>query len=225
MRPLIAMLLIAAYAVSTKVIAQNDIQSAENASSEASTQALRERIALERAQVQQRFSQQEAVCYQKFAVNSCREDSRIERNEALGELRRQEITLNQAERRRKGALQHQLTEDKSQRASEREAALPDQTAASEPAPAAKQRAPATARKAKAPGAAPTAKAPSASQDQKQAQRSREAAAREAKALAAAQNQARYDAKLGKVQADKEAAAQRAAQRSKPAASSLPTPPN
>ncbi len=225
MHQLIAMLLIAACAVSTPAIAQNDLQNAENAAADASTRILRERIAAERSQVQQRFSQQEAVCYQKFAVNSCLEDARIERNEALGELRRQEITLNQAERRRKGALQQQLTEDKSQRASDREAALPAQAAASEPVPAAAPRSPASARKARAPGAAPAAKAPSASQDQKQAQRSREAVARQAKALAAADNQARYDAKLKKIQADKDAAAQRAAQRAKPAASSLPTPPN
>lgn len=74
--------------------------------------AERSRIASERQQVEARFKAEETACYQKFAVNDCIDAGRAERREKLADLRRQEISLNDAERKRKGAEQVQRMEDK-----------------------------------------------------------------------------------------------------------------
>ncbi|APW37310.1 hypothetical protein RD110_08980 [Rhodoferax koreense] len=74
--------------------------------------AERSRISAERQQVEARFKAEETACYQKFAVNDCINASRVVRREKLADLRRQEISLNDAERKRKGAEQIQRMEDK-----------------------------------------------------------------------------------------------------------------
>ncbi len=58
----------------------------------------RARIAAERQQAQQRYGQEEADCYQRFAVNDCLREVRKRRRVALEELRRQEIILNDERR-------------------------------------------------------------------------------------------------------------------------------
>lgn len=75
-------------------------------------QAERIRIQAERAQVQQRFDNEEAHCFQKFAVNDCRDANRAQRRDQMADLRRQEILLNDAARKRKGAEQLQRMEQK-----------------------------------------------------------------------------------------------------------------
>lgn len=65
--------------------------------------AERSRIAQERSAVHQRFEDESRACYQRFAVNDCLEQARSLRREQLGDLRRQEISLNDADRRRKAA--------------------------------------------------------------------------------------------------------------------------
>lgn len=75
-------------------------------------QAERNRIQSERAQVQQRFDKEEVHCYQKFAVNDCKDANRAQRRDQMADLRRQEILLNDAARKRKGAEQLQRMEQK-----------------------------------------------------------------------------------------------------------------
>jgi colicin import membrane protein len=219
MNKLYATILIAACAVYSPARAQNDSKTAVQATEEQQTQAQRELIDAQRGQVQRSFTQDEAACYQKFAVNDCINGLRARRREALADLRRQELELNNAERRRKGAAQMQSIDDKANQASEREAAVQEPqrpaSAISLPKPA-NPRAAKTVRSPSAPTASTTAAS--------QKQREREAAARQAKAQAAADREASYAAKLQRLQADRDAAAKRAAQGSKPAASGLPTPP-
>ncbi len=62
----------------------------------------RARIKVEQAQVQSRFAREEAACYQRFAVNDCLQEARAHQRAALNDLRRQEIALNDVERKRKG---------------------------------------------------------------------------------------------------------------------------
>ncbi len=62
----------------------------------------RARMKAEQAQVQSRFAREEAACYQRFAVNDCLQEARARQRAALNDLRRQEIALNDAERKRKG---------------------------------------------------------------------------------------------------------------------------
>jgi hypothetical protein len=75
-------------------------------------QAERNRIQSERTQIQQRFDKEEANCYQRFAVNDCRDANRVQRRDLMADLRRQEILLNDAVRKRKGAEQLQRMEQK-----------------------------------------------------------------------------------------------------------------
>lgn len=68
-------------------------------------QAERERIRQTRASQQALFIAQEAQCYARFAVNDCLIESRARRREVMGDLRRQEISLNDMQRKRRGADQ------------------------------------------------------------------------------------------------------------------------
>ena len=60
-----------------------------------------------------RFSDQERACYERFAVNDCLKQVRVKRRSALEDLRRQEVFLNDLERRKKAADQLELIQEKS----------------------------------------------------------------------------------------------------------------
>lgn len=64
--------------------------------------AQRARIAEERARAETEFEQAHKACYARFAVNDCISDARARRREQMADLRRQELALNDAERRRRG---------------------------------------------------------------------------------------------------------------------------
>jgi hypothetical protein len=72
----------------------------------------RARIRDTRAAAQARFDAQEAQCYQRFAVNDCLADARLARRELLADLRRQELSLNDAQRKRRAAEQLLRSDDK-----------------------------------------------------------------------------------------------------------------
>lgn len=63
------------------------------------------RITAERAQIEARVAQAEAACYQRFAVNDCLAKVREERRTRMSDLRRQEVALNDAARKRRAAQQ------------------------------------------------------------------------------------------------------------------------
>ena len=70
------------------------------------------RIAAERTRLEAGFKAEEAACYRRFQVNACLEEIRPRRAEVMAELRRQEISINDAERKAKGADQIQKIEEK-----------------------------------------------------------------------------------------------------------------
>ena len=78
---------------------------ADSASSSvaAHRKAERDRIARERDALTARRQQEEAVCYQRFAVEDCLRGVRAKARETHDRLRAQEIELNDAERREKAA--------------------------------------------------------------------------------------------------------------------------
>ncbi len=82
----------------------------------------RTRIRAERSKLDAGFLAEDAVCYRKFLVNSCLGDVDARRREAMADLRRQEISLNDEERRIKGADQIRRTEEKSSPEKQQEAA-------------------------------------------------------------------------------------------------------
>ena len=151
-------------------------------------QAERNRIQSERAQVQQRFDQEEAHCYQKFAVNDCRDANRAQRRDQMADLRRQEILLNDAARKRKGAEQLQRMEQKAAEESPPASATPAEKTvgtARTPTPS-KPRQPHTAEQA-----AQEKAARKATLDSKQKAFEEAQAARARKAATAGEERARY----------------------------------
>ena len=67
----------------------------------------RARIAAERSQAMAGYEQDQADCYQRFAVNDCLREVRQRRRVVVEELRRQEIVLND-QRRAAAAARHPL---------------------------------------------------------------------------------------------------------------------
>ena len=79
----------------------------------AAADAERSRIQAERGKVEEQFARDEAACYQKFAVSGCLIQARTARRELIADLRRQELSLNAADARRRGAEQLSHIEEKS----------------------------------------------------------------------------------------------------------------
>lgn len=88
----------------------------------ASMAAERTRIDAERARLTSGFAAEDAACYRKFMVNNCLDKVKLRREEALADLRRQEISLNAQERKAKGAEQIRKTEEKASPEMQQEAA-------------------------------------------------------------------------------------------------------
>ena len=74
-----------------------------SASAAAHRKTERDRIAREREALTARRQQEEAVCYQRFAVEDCLRGVRAKARETHDRLRAQEIEINDAERREKAA--------------------------------------------------------------------------------------------------------------------------
>jgi len=62
--------------------------------------AQRARIAAERDVATQRYEATEKACWQRFAVNDCLQQARVQRRTALDRLRQQELAINDLERQR-----------------------------------------------------------------------------------------------------------------------------
>jgi len=65
--------------------------------------AERARIASERSRIEAAFQAEQKACYSKFGVSGCIEDAKARRSAQLGDLRRQEISLNDAQRKARAA--------------------------------------------------------------------------------------------------------------------------
>lgn len=74
--------------------------------------AQRQRIAQGRAAARQRYRDDELACWQRFAVNDCLRDARLQRRGALDALRRDEQVVNAAERERRTGERLRAIEDK-----------------------------------------------------------------------------------------------------------------
>ena len=88
--------------------------SAQAALEAPSGQGERARIAAQRQLELARYAQQEKDCAARFLVNDCLAAVKSQRREALAELRRREISLDEAERSRKAAQQAELAREKSE---------------------------------------------------------------------------------------------------------------
>lgn len=82
----------------------------------------RARVADKRSQLEARFAAEEVACQAKFFVNACLNNIRPRQREALADLRRQDILLDDAERKRKAAEQLEKIEEKGSEQRKQEAA-------------------------------------------------------------------------------------------------------
>ena len=85
-----------------------------------SAEGERVRIENRRQQLQAGFAIEEAACHQKFAANSCLNEINTKHRGAMANLRRQEISLNDDERKRRGAEQIRRVEEKQSAANHQE---------------------------------------------------------------------------------------------------------
>ena len=189
--------------------------------------AQRERITAERTAAEARFAEEQKACRAKFAVTDCLRKVTSERNATLADLRRQEIAVNDAQRRlREDRRQRDLAErhadkeredqQRRERAvgeykerQERAAALESKRSA-EAARAPRQEADKPPKGAPGPQGSPR---PQGLPDKPSGPTPEEAA----------KNRKDYERRLQEAEAHKEQVRARIARRSKPAASALPLP--
>jgi colicin import membrane protein len=183
--------------------------------------AHRARIDAERKQVEAEFGDLQKQCYRKFAVNDCLNRARAQRREKLSDLRRQEISLNDAERKRKAAERSgNLEERSSPDRQEAEAQRRARAAAQENDRKVRAAEKATKRASEeALGTKPGERR----KDADDAAR-RKAEAQQQKASEAQRNAIRYQQRLDDAQAHKQAVEKELADRKNPPAKPLPVPP-
>jgi hypothetical protein len=168
------------------------------------------RIDRERAAAQARQAEEEAECRQRFAVTDCLDRTRRKWQPVLAELKRQEIALNEADRKQRAAdQQRRLDEKVSPQAQEEAAQRRAQALADHEARQAR-----AAEKAGGPAPAGKPRDPASATDRSGADLTRE------QADANAQAHAR---RVQEAQERRERARQRQAERAKPPASALPVP--
>ena len=73
----------------------------------------RTKISAERARLEAGFLAEDHSCHEKFAMNSCLRKVNARRRDAMAELRRQEVALNDEERRIRGEQEMRRIEEKS----------------------------------------------------------------------------------------------------------------
>jgi colicin import membrane protein len=233
-RSIAAINLIAAQAVFTVVLAQNSVENSttknpaatlakapDTAEQQRSAEdAERLRITQLRNTTDAAYDAAKQACYQKFAVNTCIAKARERQRSEITELKRQEVALNDADRKRRGAEQLQRTEAKTspeaqmQIAAQRDSALAA-TAQRDDKQAGKA--------ADQQSAAQAAQLRNQNLQRKQAEAAKSAAQRQSAAAAkAAQSKARYEERLK--EAEEKRAKLQAKKPTKPPAAGLPTPP-
>ncbi len=82
----------------------------------------RARIGAERARLEAGFTAEEAACYKKFMVFNCLDAIKPRRRDAMAELRRQEVLLDEQDRKARAAEQIRKTEEKTSLEKQQEAA-------------------------------------------------------------------------------------------------------
>ena len=185
-----------------------------------STEAERARISADRARLEAEFLTEDVACYKKFAVNNCLGKVNTRRREALADLRRQEISLNDEERKIKGAEQLRQTEEKSSPEKQQEAAASRAKALED----ARSRLERDKGKQQERAAAPSkAKANSEASAAKLKSHQEKAQARSAKQAAAADEAKKFNDRQKESEARRKQHESERAKQVKPPAKSLPLP--
>jgi hypothetical protein len=192
---------------------------AAHAQDDASVAAERARLKAGREKAESEFRSEEQACYRKFAVNDCLSAARAKRRTAIDDLRRQEIALNDAERKRKAAERRQAIEEREQAQRQR-----GQDAQAKPAPEADREVRANGRAADRAAQAASSARKAADHEQEVRKRQAEmAASRQHRADEAARNAREHDERVRKANERAAQVKQRLAEQKKPPASSLKDP--
>jgi hypothetical protein len=189
--------------------------------------AQRARIAAERAQVESRLRTEEKDCYGRFAVNDCLNAAKARRREAMADLRRQEISLNDADRKRKGAERQRAIEERRREMEERSVAQKKQQAGqAAPAGSAPRGRQAKAARPgdRAQAEVETAEKARAERPETRQRRDEKEAARLRRAQEAAQNVKTRQESQAQAEEHRASVNKRLAERKKPPARPLPVPP-
>ncbi|MFT4268016.1 MAG: hypothetical protein QM586_12480 [Xenophilus sp.] len=181
-------------------------------------QAERERIGAERRAIEERFQQQQAACYQRFAVNDCLAGARSTRRAANDDLKRQEAVINDIERKRRSA--EQLRQIDERQANPRPQDRPEEQEKARQAQQAREQQAASRASSRASMAADEEKKRQAFADKQH--RFSESRARAARKRAQEPTERRqFEAKQRSVQERRAALERKNAQRTKPPAAPLP----
>ena len=193
---------------------------AQGGTDPASIQVERTRILVQRQRELTRYAQEEQACTAKFFANDCVAGVKKRRRETLADLQRQEIALNDAERRRKAVQQLEQRQTQTTQA----AASPPDLAASK-GPAAVRLQQKTQDKVQTQQQSEAAaQARARAQAQKKKEHEEQDAAVASKAALAAKNQQQYQKKRDEAAQHKADLLERQKAKTKPAASPLPDPP-
>ena len=160
--------------------------------------AERARIEADRGREKVRIEKEEADCYQRFAVNDCLRDVHARRRVVMEELRRQEIILNDADRKRRAQEQTKEIDEKSTARTQSEESQKREAArqqSEERAKRAEQKKSASSAPGKGKGAPPPQTGASAAQARAAQKRAEDKKAFEEKQLAAEQRKAERDKAL------------------------------
>lgn len=185
--------------------------------------AERARIADERGRVEARFAVEEKACYAKFGVNDCLQEARTRRREVLADLRRQEVSLNDADRRRRAAERLSEIEQRSSAAKQEQAAAQRAKALADQDEREKRQAEKAARRDTAvqtPGGEESA---DRTQKDRRAKPLRSQPA-EPKSLDTKANAQAFNERVGEAQDHRAKIEKKLADKTKPAAKPLPVPP-
>jgi hypothetical protein len=228
MKHLAALLLALSAAFGAHAQAQPEAPASAAAASGLDEAGERARIRTEKAAAEKRLKDSQVACRARFAVTDCTKAADREYNATVGELRRQERVLNEAERKRRAAAhqkeldERNAPERRAEDARKRAEALAEQgrREASAAERAAKKEAE-DAKKAATPGRVKTPSGHAGPQGTPRAPR--EAKSHGPTPEEAARNRAAYEERLQAAQRHLAEAQERAARRGRPAASALPEP--
>ncbi len=186
----------------------------------ANAEAEKTRIAGERKAIDERYDQERAVCYQKFAVQDCLTDARRRRRVQVEDLNRQEAILNDAERKRRAAAALERLDQKASPVSAAEDAA-NRERAQQSQQDREQRAAERAadRQAREAQAAANRRA----YDEKQRAHAQEQAKTAERRSQEQVERERYEAKLKQAEQERAELDARNAKRTKPRSPPLPTP--
>ena len=183
--------------------------------------AERARIAAQRASLEAAFKADEAACQRRFFVNRCLAGIRPGRNEALADLRRQELWLDEADRKQKAADQLLKLEKKAADQQEQETARQAQKARQESPSRTGRATPSAPASGQAADPGASAAAAEKALQARQQSKSDQADAQQARAAANAEAMRQRQAKAAQRKADHE---RRLQESSAPKGKALPASP-